>query len=87
MAVEDYGKNLKKAAIGLCIGIAVAMLAFAVIQLRSEEAAEFVVREEICASACADRGSEPHSVYRQQLGFGAREWRCGCMDGHVQVIP
>ena len=73
--------------IGLCIaGILALVMVLSISYSRGRDML-LVVRTELCASVCVQRGAEFHKAYEQRLGFGAEEWRCGCSDGHVQVIP
>lgn len=48
-----------------------------------------VWRDGLCIWICEPRGEDVtrFRVWEQRLGFDAYEWRCGCTDGHVQVIP
>ena len=57
------------------------------LEIKARKDADLVARTEICANVCVREGSEWHKVYRQKLGFGSFEWRCGCLDGHVQAVP
>ncbi len=78
-----------KTAIGAVVLAIVFIAVVGTVMRKGQESKDFVVRTEICASVCVRREAEFHSVYEQSLGFGASasEWRCGCTDGHVQVIP
>ena len=73
----------------LCLVVlGIVVLIFCMEWQRKVQRDEYLVaRNQICASVCVARESDFHSVYRQRIGFGSFEWRCGCMDGHVQVIP
>ena len=73
--------------IGLAVTTVLVLVVICAWQAREEGVAKAKARVEICANICGDRGSEFYSDWRQQIGFGAFEQRCGCMDGHVQVIP
>ena len=81
------GDQILEAVIGLIVIGIVATVVMLETERGREEDADLVTRTEICANVCVREGSEWHKVYRQKLGFGSFEWRCGCLDGHVQAVP
>lgn len=84
---SNKSEALSWTGIGLFVIFVLAFITWSEVNIRQERAAELVVRKEICANVCAKRDSNRAGVYKQRLGWGASEWRCGCLDGHVQVIP
>ncbi len=75
--------------VAVCIGVMgiIAVMAVDTYQRRVTKAEALVVRTEICANVCVNQESTTAKVWKHQLGWGSSEWRCGCMDGHVQVVP
>lgn len=45
-----------------------------------------VERRALCERICEPKGGWLQ-IYRQQIGFGSREWRCVCYDGTWQPVP
>ena len=78
---------LKTGAVALGLLGIVVLLVVDTVHRRTEKAADLVVRTKICANVCVEQESSPHSVWNQHPGWSVDEWRCGCMNGHVQVIP
>lgn len=71
----------------LCVAGIVALIVADKVERRATAAEALAVRTEICANVCVERESPVAKVWEQRLGWAAAEWRCGCMDGHVQVVP